>query len=244
MARRSNAARLPEGTTLLDFATPGAILRAFEGDERRIRAEYSRQRSIVRKRIERMAAAGETENFVYRKYGDLKSALPTADRLSTRQMLDILTSTASTIGGGYQSTLRDIKKRRQRLRKTIEEQEQKGEAKVKTRGKGKKATAEDESADEGDGGKLSDAQLRKIQKLMGMTQFVLGKARDSGELLEMVTDTVRRGGGKRNLLSMAAEILNAYGAAETEDLEGLKSRFTAKGTTRVSWAKAHGKRGK
>ena len=242
MARRSNAARLPEGTTLLDFATPGAIMRAFEGDERRIRAEYSRQRSIVRKRIERMAAAGETENFVYRKYGDLKSALPTADRLSTRQMLDILTSTASTIGGGYQSTLRDIKQRRQRLRKTIEEQ-QKGEAKAKTRRK-VKATAEDEEEDEGDGGKLTDAQLRKIQKLMGMTQFVLGKARDSGELLEMVTDTVRRGGGKRNLLSMASEILNAYGAAEPEDLEGLKSRFTAKGTMRVSWAKAHGKRGK
>ena len=243
MARRSNAARLPEGTTLLDFASPGAIMRAFEGDERRIRAEYSRQRSIVRKRIERMAAAGETENFVYRKYGDLKSALPTADRLSTRQMLDILTSTASTIGGGYQSTLRDIKKRRQRLRKTIEEQEQKGEAKAKTRTKAK-GTTEDEGEDEGDGGKLSDAQLRRIQKLMGMTQFVLGKARDSGELLEMVTDTVRQGGGKRNLLSMAAEILNAYGAAEPEDLEGLKSRFTAQGTMRVSWAKAHGKRGK
>lgn len=241
MARRSNAARLPEGTTLLDFATPGAIMRAFEGDERRIRAEYSRQRSIVRKRVERMAAAGETENFVFRKYGDLRSALPTADKLSTRQMLDILTSTASTIGGGYQSTLRDIKQRRQRLRKTIEEQ-QKGEAKAKTRRKGK-ATAEDEE-DEGDGGKLTDAQLRKIQKLMGMTQFVLGKARDSGELLEMVTDTVRRGGSKRNLLSMAAEILNAYGAAEPEDLEGLKSRFTAKGTTRVAWSKAHGKRGK
>lgn len=243
MARRSNAARLPEGTTLLDFATPGAILRAFEGDERRIRAEYSRQRSIVRKRIERMAAAGETENFVYRKYGDLRSALPTADKLSTRQMLDILTSTASTIGGGYQSTLRDIKQRRQRLRKTIEEQEQKEGAKAKTRTKGKRTT-DDESGDEGDGGKLTDAQLRKIQKLMGMTQFVLGKARDSGELLEMVTDTVRRGGSKRNLLSMAAEILNAYGAAEPEDLEGLKSRFTAKGTMRVSWAKAHGKRGK
>lgn len=243
MARRSNAARLPEGTTLLDFATPGAIMRAFEGDERRIRAEYSRQRSIVRKRVERMAAAGETENFVYRKYGDLKSALPTADRLSTRQMLDILTSTASTIGGGYQSTLRDIKKRRQRLRRTIEEQEQKEGAKAKTRTKGKRTT-EDESEDEGDGGKLTDAQLRRIQKLMGMTQFVLGKARDSGELLEMVTDTVRRGGSKRNLLSMASEILNAYGAAEPEDLEGLKSRFTAKGTMRVSWAKAHGKRGK
>lgn len=243
MARRNNAARLPEGTTLLDFATPGAIMRAFEGDERRIRAEYSRQRSIVRKRIERMAAAGETENFVYRKYGDLRSALPTADKLSTRQMLDILTSTASTIGGGYQSTLRDIKKRRQRLRKTIEEQEQKGEAKAKTRTKGKRAT-DGESEDEGDGGKLSDAQLRKIQKLMGMTQFVLGKARDSGELLEMVTDTVRQGGSKRNLLSMAAEILNAYGAAGPEDLEGLKSRFTAKGKMRVSWAKAHGKRGK
>ena len=120
---------------------------------------------------------------------------------------------------------------------------QKGEAKAKTRTKGKRAT-EDESEDEGDGGKLSDTQLRKIQKLMGMTQFVLGKARDSGELLEMVTDTVRQGGSKRNLLSMAAEILNAYGAAEPEDLEGLKSRFTAKGTMRVSWAKAHGKRGK
>ena len=36
MARRSNAARLPEGMTLLDFASPAAIMRAFQGDEKRI----------------------------------------------------------------------------------------------------------------------------------------------------------------------------------------------------------------
>lgn len=235
MARRSNAARLPEGMTLLDFASPAAIMRAFEGDERRIRAEYSRQRSIVRKRVERMAQAGETENFVFRKYGDLKTALPTADQLTTQQMLSILTNTGSTLAGGYQSTLRDIKKRRKTLRKTIEEQQER---------RGKKSGAGAEGGEDvDDGSALTDAQLIKVQKLMGMTQFALGKAMDSDEVLEKATEIVKKGGKQSNLLKMAAEIL-AHFDADIEDLEGLKQRFTAKGTTRVSWSKAHRKRGK
>ena len=236
MARRSNAAKLPEGLTLLDFASPAAIMRAFQGDEKRIRAEYSRQRSIVRKRVERMKAAGETDNFVYRKYGDLKQALPTADQLSTRQMMEILTNTGSTIAGGYQSTLSDIRQRRRRLKKTIEEAQERGKAKGK-----KGAAAADEGGDEGEA--LTDAQVKKIQQLMGMTQFVLGKAQDSDTILEEATKIVKRGGKQRNLLTMAAEILTRFDA-DVEDLEGLRSRFTAKGTTRVSWAKAHKGRGK
>ncbi len=236
MARRSNAAKLPEGLTLLDFASPAAIMRAFQGDEKRIRAEYSRQRSIVRKRVERMKAAGETDNFVYRKYGDLKQALPTADQLSTRQMMEILTNTGSTIAGGYQSTLSDIRQCRRRLKKTIEEAQERGKAKGK-----KGAAAADEGGDEGEA--LTDAQVKKIQQLMGMTQFVLGKAQDSDTILEEATKIVKRGGKQRNLLTMAAEILTRFDA-DVEDLEGLRSRFTAKGTTRVSWAKAHKGRGK
>lgn len=237
MARRSNAAKLPEGMTLLDFASPAAIMRAFEGDEKRIRAEYSRQRSIVRKRVERMKAAGETDNFVYRKYGDIKNDLPTADQLTTRQMMEILTNTGSTIAGGYQSTLSDIRQRRRRLKKTIEEAQERGKAKGK-----KGASAADEGAgDEGEA--LTDAQVKKIQQLMGMTQFVLGKAQDSDTILEEATKIVKRGGKQRNLLTMAAEILTRFDA-DVEDLEGLRSRFTAKGTTRVSWAKAHKGRGK
>ena len=237
MARRSNAAKLPEGMTLLDFASPAAIMRAFQGDEKRIRAEYSRQRSIVRKRVERMKAAGETDNFVYRKYGDLKQALPTADQLSTRQMMEILSNTGSTIAGGYQSTLSDIRQRRRRLKKTIEEAQERGKAK----GKKGAAAADEGGGDEGEA--LTDAQVKKIQQLMGMTQFVLGKAQDSDTILEEATKIVKRGGKQRNLLTMAAEILTRFDA-DVEDLEGLRSRFTAKGTTRVSWAKAHKGRGK
>ena len=237
MARRSNAAKLPEGMTLLDFASPAAIMRAFQGDERRIRAEYSRQRSIIRKRIERMKAAGETDNFVYRKYGDIKNDLPTADQLSTRQMMEILTNTGSTIAGGYQSTLSDIRQRRRRLRKTIEEAQERGKAK----GKRGAAVAGEDGGDDGEA--LTDAQVKKIQQLMGMTQFVLGKAQDSDTILEEATKIVKRGGKQRNLLTMAAEILTRFDA-DVEDLEGLRSRFTAKGTTRVSWAKAHKGRGK
>lgn len=239
MARRSNAAKLPEGMTLLDFASPAAIMRAFQGDEKRIRAEYSRQRSIVRKRVERMAAAGETDNFVFRKYGDLKQALPTADQLSTRQMMEILTNTGSTIAGGYQSTLSDIRQRRRKLRKTIEEAQEKQRGKAK--GKKGAAAAGEDGGDDGEA--LTDAQVKKIQQLMGMTQFVLGKAQDSDTILEEATKIVKRGGKQRNLLTMAAEILTRFDA-DVEDLEGLRSRFTAKGTTRVSWAKVHKGRGK
>ena len=240
MARRSNAARLPEGMTLLDFASPAAIMRAFQGDEKRIRAEYSRQRSIVRKRVERMKAAGETDNFVFRKYGDLKQALPTAKQLTTRQMMEILTNTGSTIAGGYQSTLSDIRQRRRKLKKTIEEAQQQQREKAKGK-KGVSAAAGEDGGDEGEA--LTDAQVKKVQQLMGMTQFVLGKAQDSDTILEEATKIVKRGGKQRNLLTMAAEILTRFDA-DVEDLEGLRSRFTAKGTTRVSWAKAHKGRGK
>lgn len=239
MARRSNAARLPEGMTLLDFASPAAIMRAFQGDEKRIRAEYSRQRSIVRKRVERMQAAGETDNFVFRKYGDLQQALPVANKLTTRQMMEILTNTGSTIAGGYQSTLSDIRQRRRKLKKTIAEAQQQQREKAK-RKKGA-AAADEDGGDEGEA--LTDAQVKKIQQLMGMTQFVLGKAQDSDTILEEATKIVKRGGKQRNLLTMAAEILTRFDA-DVEDLEGLRSRFTAKGTTRVSWAKAHKGRGK
>jgi len=239
MARRSNAARLPEGMTLLDFASPAAIMRAFQGDEKRIRAEYSRQRSIVRKRVERMKAAGETDNFVFRKYGDLKQALPTAKQLTTRQMMEILTNTGSTIAGGYQSTLSDIRQRRRKLKKTIAEAQQ--QQREKAKGKKGAAAADEDDGDEGEA--LTDAQIKKVQQLMGMTQFVLGKAQDSDTILEEATKIVKRGGKQRNLLTMAAEILTRFDA-DVEDLEGLRSRFTAKGTTRVSWAKAHKGRGK
>ena len=186
-----------------------------------------------------MKAAGETDNFIFRKYGDLKQALPTAKQLTTRQMMEILTNTGSTIAGGYQSTLSDIRQRRRKLKKTIEEAQK--QQREKSKGKKGAAAVDEDGGDEGEA--LTDAQVKKVQQLMGMTQFALGKAQDSDTILEEATKIVKRGGKQRNLLTMAAEILSRFDA-DVEDLEGLRSRFTAKGTTRVSWAKAHKGRGK
>ena len=221
MARRtSKSAGLPEGLTLLDFSSAAAIKRAL-GSDRAIRAEYSRQRSIVRKRMERMAAAGETSNRAFQRFGDIRTALPTARELSTTQMLEILQRTSQELAGGKVSTLREARKSKRNKARSFNE--------------AAKATGMDHP--------LTDNQIERISRLMGMVQTVLGKkAYDSGGQQEEATALVTApGGSKRSLLSMAAEMLSRYDA-DIEDMEKVKERFTSKGTLRVSWTKARKKR--
>lgn len=233
MAKRQGAT-LARGTTFLDYASPAKILAAFENDMRKIRAEYSRQRSIIRKRVERMEKAGEIYNPYYERYGRNRDlALPTVKNLSDADLLLMLSSTARGISGGYQATVSEIR-----------------ESRADTLGalKAQAEAAGDEDLAEALSKGLSAKQLSQVGRIMGMIKRVVGKTEDSDTVRQFAMRVVL---GKRkgeSLLSMAARTMDLLGVGDDEEgspsnLEALKERYTTKGTVRVSWKKAHSKRG-
>jgi len=229
MARRNTGARLPEGTFLTDFASVERV-RAALGSDAAIQAEYSRQRSIIRKRVERMAAAGETYNRLFKTFGNMEQALPTVKNLTTEQMAKLLGATSRAIAGGYQNTMRSIRESRKSTANALRKQAEAA---------GDTALAEALTKDP------TPAQMEKIHRLMGMVERTLGKKLvDTNELLEDATRIVMTSKSKTSLLTMASQLMANQGFDEMEDLAALKDRFTARGTVRVSWSRAHGKRGK
>lgn len=233
MAKRQGAT-LARGTTFLDYASPARILAAFENDMRKIRAEYSRQRSIIRKRVERMEKAGEIYNPYYERFGrNRELSLPTVKTLSDADLLLMLSSTARGIAGGYQATVSEIR-----------------ESRADTLGalKAQAEAAGDEDLAEALAKGLSAKQLAQVGRIMGMIKRVVGKTEDSNTVRETAMRVVL---GKRkgeSLLGMAARTMDLLGVGEDEEgntgnLEALKERYTQKGTVRVSWKKAHSKRG-
>ena len=227
MARRSGA-KLPKGTTVVDFRSEAAIL-AKLGSEAKLRAEYSRQRSIIRKRIERMKEAGETTNQFYQRFGDLKRALPTAKGLSTSEMAKRMAATARAIGGGYQATLTEVKtSRKAAMERVRREAEDVGDLE----------TADFLSKE------LTPKQAEKVGKVWAIVRAVMGKSigktLGSGDTDVKIHQVVIEGG--QSVLGMASQVLTDFDA-DIATLETIKERFTQTGKTRVAWAKAH-RRGK
>ena len=229
MARRNTGARLPEGTFLTDFSSPERVRQTL-GSAAAIQAEYSRQRSIIRKRVERMAAAGEVYNRLYKTFGNLAEDLPAVKNLTTEQMAKLLGATSRAIAGGYQNTLKEIRSARKEavsvMRQRAEEEDDSELAAALSK-------------------EPTPAQMARIHTIMGMVQRTLGrKMVDSNELLEDATKMVMTSKSKTSLLTLASQVMAAQGYDDMDDLMAMKDHFTAKGTTRVSWAKAHKARGK
>lgn len=228
-------AKLKKGTTLVDYATPTKIVSAFEGDFSAIREEYSRLRSIVRKRVERMEKAGETDNPTYQRYGNVKVQLPTVKELSDYQILQMLSNLAQQVGGGFKTaTLSQIRETRNEWRDMLNEiAEDSGDEELKELLKSKK---------------LTDARIKTMQRMLGMIQKVVGTQLSSDEVIETTLKVVLSHESGTSLLQMAAEVINELGIDTDmhgkDALESLRERYTAEGTTRVNWAKAHKKRGK
>ena len=225
MATRRGA-KLPPNTSLLDFSTPAKILEKL-GSDAAVRREYSRQRSIIRKRVERMAAQGETSSQFYKTFGDLATALPTAKGLSTQEMLMRMTASARAIGGGYQSTLTQVKAARQETASRLADQA--------------RQVGDVETANALERG-LTPSQMEKMGKLWGILRATMGKrfsrAIGSGDINLMIAETVIE--GKRSVLSMAATLINDLGGG-TAELEGAMERYTQTGKERVAWTRSHRK---
>lgn len=229
MARRNTGARLPEGTFLTDYSSPERVRQTL-GSDSAIQAEYSRQRSIIRKRVERMAAAGEVYNRLYKTFGNLVEDLPAVKNLTTEQMAKLLGATSRAIAGGYQNTLRDIKAARSEAVSVMRQRAEQENDTELVEALSKEPTP---------------AQMARIHTIMGMVQRTLGrKMVDSNELQEDATKIVMTSKSKTSLLTLASQVMAAQGYDDMDDLMAMKDRFTARGTTRVSWAKAHKARGK
>ena len=218
---------LAPDTTIMDYVSPARIREAF-GSEAAIRAEYSRQRSIIRKRIERMQQAGETSNWVYNQFGNLTESMPTARDLSTDDMMKIMSASARVLSGGYNATMREIRASRQSAQEALAAQAEEN--------------GDDETADYLRN-KMTNAQWRRITQIVGMLQGIMGKkAQDSNELFFAATDVVMNNRGERSLLTLVSTTISEF--ALDADINEVAEKFTSKGRVRMSWKKAHSKRGK
>lgn len=213
---------LKPGLSVVDYSSYNALFTAL-GSEQAIRNEYSRMRSIIRKRVERMAEAGETHNWVYRNFGDMPQQLPSAIGKSTKELAQIMAAQARVLSGGYQSTVREIRQSRQQaIRDIAEEAEEEGDSDFAEMIK-----------------KITPQQYERAKRLMGIMQSAVGKALDSEEVWHDVLKVSLATNSKSNLLTEANNLFADYGLDDVETLSSMKSRFTAKGTTRQSWKRAN-----
>ena len=222
-------ATLATGTTLPDYASQERIQRAFGGDMAAIRREYSRQRSIIRKRVERLEAAGETYNQYYKKYANLDEVLPSARGLSDQELMQAMARSAHGIGAGMQSTVSEIRAAR-------EEQIEGLRAEAESMGDEDLAEALEKG--------LSAKQLDNVNRLMGMIQKVVGRHDNSDTVRQEATKAVLSGDRKESLLAKAARVINdlGLGSNSQDALADLKQVYTVRGTVRVSYKRSHGRR--
>ena len=232
MATRKSASLAP-GTTLLDYASGAAIMRAFNNDINAIRREYSRQRSIIRKRLDRLEAAGETSSNFYRKFSDRERSIPSLVNLNTQEVLLMLAKTAGVIGGGYQSTVSEIRASRA-----------KAQAKMKSQAIEFGDTELAERLDK----PITNRQAARIGRLMGMVKEVLGNFyyANSADVYETAIKQVLNDKKQTSLLTLADDVLSLVAKQEKDAswMDTIKEKYTAQGKVRVSYKKAHVKRGK
>ena len=227
-------ASLPAGMTLLDFASPARIMKAFDNDMKAIRAEYSRERSINRKRVERMREAGETYNPYYKHYGEkFDKVMPSARELTDQELLRALSVAAHGIGGGYLSTVKDIRESRTDTIEALKLQAEDDEDEELLAALSKKPTAK---------------QMADVGKMMGMIERTVGKLMDSGTVYQEAIKSVMNGKKGESLLTKTARVMQELGidtdeTGEQDNLERLKSMHTQKGDLRASYKKSRQKRG-
>lgn len=227
MAQQRGKSRLAPGKEITDYASYARIKSAF-GSDSAIMSEYSRQRSIIRKRLERMEAAGEKDNWLYKTFGNMKEDLPTAVGMDVREAASRLASTSRALSGYGNTTLSEIRRSREEAKKNmIKEAED----------------AEDESFADAVRD-MSDAQYRNMTRIMGMVQRVVGAKNLTSDELRQVAAKIVFNRKDESLLTLAGKALKQMGFDELGNLEKLKAMFTQKGRVRVAWKKAHSKRGK
>lgn len=200
---------------------------------RAIRAEHSRLRSIVRKRMERMEKAGETDNESYRRFGDREKQLPRTDTLSDRKVLQMLGKLAQQVGAGYNATLTQVKQSKLDWQQTMKDE-------VLHSG--------DEELAESLNDPLTQEQFEQVARIMGMLQSILGRKYDSTEILVSATKAVLRKERENvTVRTMGIAALKDMGILEKqpEMKKFVQQNYGYKGRKKeASYTKSHKKRGK
>lgn len=86
---------------------------------------------------------------------------------------------------------------------------------------------------------VSSAQWSKVTKAMGMIRSVTGRQYDSDQTMRKLIELTVNSKSKRSIISLAAQIINDLGLGDEDAVEKLSERYTAAGSTRVAWKKAH-----
>lgn len=223
----------------IDYASPARIMRLFNNDMSAIRKEYSRQRSIIRKRVERMEKAGLTHNKTFERFGDVKTQLPPVKSLSDRQLLEMISSTAHEIGAGYQnSTVSGIRQSRTQTISEIKDQAE---------------LYKDEELKQLLNRDMTDRQYDRMLRVMGMVERVIGYYNTSvrKEAMNYVLET---GKSKRSLVEIAIDAITALGVPtglqddnpekQRQNIRAqVADKYNREGKVKVSYKKAHKKRG-
>ena len=187
MALRGKS-NLPRGMSLVDFASPAKIRHAFGDNMSKIRAEYSRQRSIIRKRLERMEKAGETYNWLYRQFADMDRDLPSLKGLSDAEVMRQLTRTSMALSGAYHSTVKEIREARLNEQRALYEE-------AKLHGD----IAMMMELDRG----ISASDWDRINQLTDILRNITGKTVGSGDTRQAATKAVLGSDRKESLLTLA-----------------------------------------
>ena len=232
MAKRTGA-RLAEGTTITDYANQTRILKAFDNDMRAIRAEYSRQRSIIRKRLDRLEKAGEVYNKFYQYYGkDRNVQIPSLRGLSDSDVLDMLSRTAGGIGRGFQTTVKEVREGRETVFENLRKEAE--------------TSGDIEFADFIKDG-LTAEQYSRVGYVMRMINKVIGRLNSSDEAYQKAMKyVVNSSDPKESLLRKASRIVSEMGLdseLELDALQDLKKMFKNNGQYRASYLKSRRKRG-
>lgn len=215
--------KLPEGLSQIDYSSAKRIRSAF-GSEKEIRAEYSRMRNIITKRVGRLEEAGETKNNFYRIFG--RNPLPKTKEVSTSQMMMRMASMARALSGSYSSDLRSIKEERRSAKDKL--------------AKAAKKVGNEKSAKEIK--ELTDAQYDKLKIIYGILENVLGR---SGFYKGQGEDAIYNAFASRtkdeSVRSMAARALKSLSGLTPQEkrdaLHSIEFRWTTKGKTKVNWKK-------
>ena len=225
-----------KGKTLMDFSSPMRILETFGNNDRAIREEYSRQRSIIRKRIERLELAGEVNNWLYQRFGNFAIEMPTARELTTKQMMMIMKSSAGVLSGAYQDvTLRSIKKSQREA--------------FRTAAKTASHYGDKETADILRTPKAKEL-WEQIIRVYGMIKpekqtiyAMLGEA--AHQVIKRYEQEEKRKGGPRNisLITIAGSVAKAMGMDKDKTIADIKKVYTGEGKKKPDFKKAKKARG-
>lgn len=253
---RPNKNKLNPTKSLVDYASQDRILKAYDNNMKAIREDASRYRSIIRKRLDRMEAAGEIYNPYYEFYKDREKTIAPIRGMSDKEVMRILPTWAAGVSGAYKDTLSEVRQARKDVAAawaSVMAENQKEDIQRKTAEaieKGEEIDLDDDDLTDWGSAveNITPEQLADVGRIMGMITHAVGikgKLLDSSSVYQDALKAVL-GKDKHSLLTKATQIIKNMGLDDSNSsgIEKMKDKYNWQGRVKVSYQKSHKKRGK